>query len=253
MADEPLSIVVICEARADQHAACDIADRVLSQAVDWMQPELLAHLRQWRGLKKSESFLAWKNVHTLAREANIRINGHFEGQPGAHDAFVARRAMALLTTRGERDIDAVLLLRDSDMDEGRRDGLEQARAQTTGLGPILIGVAHSKRECWVLAGFDAANADEQSRLATLRQELGFDPCLHAEDLTATSPGSKRDAKRVLSELTQDDYQREVVCWTEAPLEQLEARGEKTGLASFIQEVRERLVPLWTGRPETQEE
>jgi hypothetical protein len=252
MADGVLSIVVICEARADQQTACDIADRVLSQAVDWMPPEMLAHFRQWRGLKKSEPFLAWKNVHTLAREANIRINGHFDGQPGAHDAFVARRAMALLTTQAERGIDAVVLLRDSDMDEGRREGLEQARVQTSGLGPILVGVAHSKRECWVLAGFDAANADEQARLATLRRELGFDPCLHAEELTATSPGAKREAKRVLSELTQGDYQREVVCWTQAPLEQLEARGAETGLASFIQEVREHLVPLWTGRPATQE-
>jgi hypothetical protein len=252
MADGALSIVVICEARADQQAACDIADRVLSQAVDWMQPEVLVHLRQWRGLTKSEPFLAWKNLHSRADAANIRINGLFGGEPGAPDAFIARRALALLTTRGERDIDAVLLIRDSDMDTRRHKGLEQARAQTSGLGPIIIGVAHPKREAWVLAGFDVANADERSRLEALRRELGFDPCLHAEELTATSPGSKRDAKRVLSELTLDDYQREVVCWTEAPLEQLEARGEATGLADFIEEVRERLVPLWTGRPTTQQ-
>jgi hypothetical protein len=253
MADAARSIVVICEADADQRTACGIVDRVLSQSVDWMQPELLDALREWRGLTKNEPFLAWKNLHARADAANIRINGLFGGEPGAPDAFIARRALALLTTQGERNIDAVLLLRDSDMDTRRHKGLEQARAQTSGLGPIIIGVAHPKREAWVLAGFDTATEDERSRLEALRRELGFDPRLHAEELTATKHGAKRDAKRVLSELSQDDHQREVVCWTEAPLEQLEARGEATGLADFIQEVREQLVPLWTGRPATQQD
>ncbi|HEX8436246.1 hypothetical protein [Archangium sp.] len=253
MADAARSIIVICEAAADQRTACGIVDRILSQSVDWMQPEVLDALREWRGLTKSEPFLAWKNLHARADAANIHINGLFGGEPGAPDAFIARRALALLTTQGERNIDAVLLLRDSDMDTRRYKGLEQARAQTSGLGPIIIGVAHPKREAWVLAGFHAATDDERSRLEALRRALGFDPRLHAEDLTAAKHGAKRDAKRVLSELTQGDHQREVVCWTEAPLEQLEARGKGTGLADFIQEVRERLVPLWTGRPATQQD
>jgi hypothetical protein len=47
-------------------------------------------------------------------------------------------------------------------------------------------------------------------------------------------------------LTGDDYEREATCWEKAPLEQFEERGEKTGLAAFIREVRKKLVPLWTG-------
>lgn len=247
MADASFSIVVICEAEADQRTACAIADRVLLQNVGWLEPELLDTLRQWRGLTKCESFLAWKNVHARANATHVRINGHFGGEPGAQDAFVARRALALLTTHGERGIDAVLLLRDSDMESDRRKGLEQARAQMSGLGPILIGFAHPKRESWVLAGFDATNEMEHERLEELRQELGFDPRIHAEKLTASHPGSKRDAKRVLNSLTGGEYSREVLCWTEAPLEQLEARGGTTGLTDFIRELKERLVPLWTGR------
>jgi hypothetical protein len=239
--------VIICEGPADRRTACSLADRVLSDSVEWMIPEMLDAFRQWRGLQRSEPFLAWKHVHTRAREANIRTNGFFEGEPGAQDAFAARRALALLTVEGERDIDAVLLLRDSDGNsQERRKGLAQGRSGVDGLGPILIGVAHTKRECWSLAGFTPANEEERARVDTLRQELGFDPCTHAQELTAEHPGAKRDAKRVLSLLTQDDVQREVMGWTEVPLQQLEERGKDTGLAEFIQEIRARLVPLWTG-------
>ncbi|MFL5350561.1 MAG: hypothetical protein ACJ8AT_37800 [Hyalangium sp.] len=248
MTEASKSIVIICEGPADRRTACDLADRVLSASVDWMVPELLDSFRQWRGLQRSEPFLAWKQVHTRADEANIRINGFFKGEQGAQDAFVARRALTLLTVQGERGIDAVLLIRDSDGHaQERRKGLEQARADVNGLGPILIGVAHTKRECWALAGFAPANDQERERLEELRKELGFDPCTQAQELTAEHPGAKRDAKRVLSILTGDDLDRELTGWKEAPLQQLEERGEETGLVAFIQELRAKLVPLWTGR------
>lgn len=230
----------------DQRTACGIADRVLCGSVDWIVPEMLDAFRQWRGLTRGEPFLAWKQVHTRARDANIRINGYFEGESGAPDAFITRRALALLTAKGERDIDAVLLLRDSDNDAERRKGLDQGRAGVDGLGPILIGVAHTKRECWALAGFMPLDEAERERLDALRQELGFDPCAQAQELTAEHPGAKRDAKRVLSLLTGEDFEREATCWKEAPLQQLEERGEAAGLAAFIRELRLKLVPLWTG-------
>lgn len=240
------SIVVICEGPADRRTACEIADRVLSHSVDWMPPEALDGFRQWRGLKKSEPFLAWRRIHALADAANIRVHGHFEGEPGAPDAAVALRALKLLMIQGEQDIDAVVLLRDSDADVRRRKGLEQARSNFSGLGPIIIGLAHSKRECWVLAGFDATDDDERARLEALRRELGFDPCLDAARLTATHPGAKQDAKRVLGELTRGDVQREMRCSESPSLRQLEDRGAETGLKEFIREIRERLVPIWTG-------
>jgi hypothetical protein len=255
MTEASRSVVIICEAPADQRTACALADRLLSAAVDWMVPEMLDVFRQWRGLRRSEPFLAWKHVHTRAREAGIRTNGFFEGEPGAQDAFAARRALALLTVEGERGIDAVLLIRDSDGHaEERHRGLEQGRQGVDGLGPILIGVAHTKRECWVLAGFTPVDEEERARVERLRQELGFDPCAHAEGLTAEHPGAKRDAKRVLSYLMGGDegvdreavWMREVICMKESSLAQLEERGKATGLAEFIQEIRARLVPLWTG-------
>jgi hypothetical protein len=185
MTEASRSIVIICEAPADQGTACALADRVLSDAVDWMVPEMLEAFRQWRGLRRSEPFLAWKHVHTRAREAGIRTNGFFEGEPG---------------------------------------------------------------------GFTPLDEEERARAERLRQELGFDPCAHAEGLTAEHPGAKRDAKRVLSYLTGGDeevdreatWMREVICMKESSLAQLEERGQATGLAEFIQEIRAKLVPLWTG-------
>ncbi|MBZ4413904.1 hypothetical protein K8640_37345 [Myxococcus sp. XM-1-1-1] len=224
-------------------------DRMLRESIDWMEPEVLAELREWRGQTRGESYLPWKEVHTRAKAANIRINGHFNGEPGAHDAFVARRALALLRGYGDAPIHAVVLVRDSDNDEAqRRKGLEQARAEVSSLGPILIGIAHTKRECWVLAGFTPETDDEKARHQELRQELGFDPCLRAEELTAQQDGAKRDAKRVLKLLTHGVVDREHLSMMQATIQQLEERGRGTGLSTFLSEVREKLVPLWTGAP-----
>ncbi|WP_163994124.1 hypothetical protein [Pyxidicoccus caerfyrddinensis] len=248
MSEASHSIVIICEGPADHRTAPAIADRVLSSSAEWLVPEMLHAFREWRGLKRHEPFLAWKQVHTLARAANIRINGFFNGEPGAPDAYAARQALALLKVAGEDPIDAVILLRDSDNDEERKRGLEQARAEVSNpSSPLLIGVAHTKRECWVLAGFNPLDERERAQLDALKQELGFDPCLCAEELTAQQDGAKRDAKRVLSVLTGNSIDREATCWKECAFQQLEARGQNTGLAAFIQEIRTKLVPLWTGR------
>jgi hypothetical protein len=247
MSEASHSIVLICEGPADRRTVPGIADRVLSESVEWMAPEMLDAYREWRGLRRNQPFLAWKQVHTLAKEAGIRINGFFNGEPGAPDAFAARRALALLKVAGEDPIDAVILVRDSDSDPERMEGLKQARDEVSPPHPpVLIGVAHTKRECWVLAGFHPMDDAEKARHEALKQELGFDPCLQAEELMAQHDGAKRDAKRVLSLLTGGDIDRESLCWKECSFHQLEARGQKTGLVAFIQELRTKLVPLWTG-------
>ncbi|MFY2556338.1 hypothetical protein ACN469_01735 [Corallococcus terminator] len=212
-----------------------------------MDPEMIGDIREWRGQRRGEAYLPWKEVHTRAKLANIRINGHFNGEPGAHDAFVARRALALLKVNGDAPIHAVVLVRDSDNDEAqRRKGLEQASTEVTSLGPILVAVAHTKRECWILAGYTPETQDEKARHQDLRQELGFDPCLRAEELTAQQDGAKRDAKRVLGILTDGVVDREMQSLRRAALQQLEERGRSTGLSAFLSEIRKKLVPLWTG-------
>ncbi len=240
----PFSFAVVCEAPSDKEIACVLADRVLCERVGWISEEVLDEYRKWRGLSEGDSFLAWKDIPKLSKQANIRIRGHYEGKPGEPDARVAHRALTLLRRR-QGDLHGVLLIRDDDRDRDRRRGMEQARTAVGLRVPVVIGLSHLKRECWVLAGFEPADEDETRRLEELRQELGFDPRTHAHELTAKHDHDKRSAKRVLGLLTGDNPERECACWLQGSLHLLEVRGEETGLADYLREIRTRLVPLFT--------
>jgi hypothetical protein len=239
-----VSLGIVCEAAADRETATGLADRLFCAEVDWITPEVLEDYRKWRGLDDYALFLSWQDVHTQATERNIRAFGHFQGEPGAPDARVARLALLLLITSSQKP-DGIVLIRDDDRQTERRRGLEQARDSVAAGVPIVIGLAHTKRECWVLAGFHPRSDEERAACAALRQELGFDPCAQAENLTATDDQAKKSAKRVLGVLTDHDKNREEECWKRSDLMSLEQRGQLTGLAAFFQEIRTHLIPLFS--------
>lgn len=245
MSEASYELGILCEARADRDTACGLADRVLLEEVSWLEPEMLESCRQWVGLREDQPFLAWKHVDDEAKKAGLKVFGRFNGDPGAPDAFNARRAL-LLFAGAERRPAAVLLIRDGDAQRDRV-GLEQARNDKPWPFQVIIGLAHPKRECWVLAGFDPKNEDEAARLEDERTRLSFHPVRDAHQLTAREHGAKKDAKRALDALTQGDLERECACLEETPLSVLEERGEKTGLTEYLKEVRERLVPILGGR------
>lgn len=110
---------------------------------------------------------------------------------------------------------------------------------------IILGCAHAKREAWVLCGFEPENDEEHARLYELRQDLGFPPHEHAHRLDAKDERAKRNAKRVLRQLTGEDREREERCWKETPLDTLRGRGEMTGLRSYLEELEHHVVPLIT--------
>lgn len=242
------TIAVVCEARADRDTACGLADRVLLEAADWIEKEELDYYRRWCGASKEQSFLPWKDVKSLARQENIRPHPSFDDSPIAPDAHAARRALLLLKKHGGFP-DLVLLIRDDDRDARRRDGLEQARRWMAKhhrlVDRIVIGLAHPKRESWVLAGFDPRNDAERTLLDSICRELGFNPCTNAEQLTAKHEGDKRSAKRVLDCLRCGDPNREADCWNTIPLEFLRERGQHTGLADYLQELQLFFVPLFS--------
>ena len=236
-----LSIAVVCEAPADQRTGCCLADRVFCESAKWIEPDLLEHLRCWRGYTTNDSHLTWTDAVKLVRRSRIRADGHFAKEPGAFDARLARRSLLLLHSC-DHPPDAVILLRDTDGQIDRRRGLEQARNSQVLEVPIVIGLARTKRECWVLAGFEPQSGDEEKRLAAVRQQLGFDPTARAEQLTATHDSDTRSAKRVLDELTGDDKDREAQCWQVTGLETLKTRGKAAGLADYLGEVEKNLAP-----------
>lgn len=242
--------LVVCEAPADFRIASELADRVLCEELEWLDAELLSSVRVWWEYEPGRLFLAWIDLDKVAgaRGYRLRPRSRFSGEPGAADAAAADKALQLAALLGQRErLDAVVLLRDSDGQGERRRGLDQARTGDPGHSwppfAVIVGLAHPKREAWVLAGFDPLEKKEAENLARLSQELGRDPRLCSHEISARSPGSKRDIKRVLAELTDGDFFREEPCWREAPLALLHQRGQENGLSRYLAEVERILVPL----------
>jgi hypothetical protein len=222
MSESAYEFGVVCEGPADEFAACTLADRVLLERIHWLEPELLGSVRKWRGQAPDEKFLKWSNVKTRAGEAGIKIFGRFDDKP---DALSARKALLLFT------------------------GLKQARDSYPWPFQVLIGMAHPKREAWVLAGFQPQSPEESARLQLLRERLSLDPILKSHELKAREHGAKTDIKRAVEELLQGDGDRERQCLQETDLVVLEQkeRGGSNGLTAYLNEVRERLVPVLSGR------
>jgi hypothetical protein len=240
---EPVTyvIAVVCEADADRRAATLLSDRVLRETIEWISPETLPYLRRYRGLGDQDPYLKCSSVKEIARQRRVVVHGFVGGQPRAPNAALAERALRLLAT-SDAPPGAVILTGDTDKQSGRRDGYDQARGARRWPFVVIVGAAETKRECWILAGYEPRDDAERELLSLERKELGFDPRSSAEQLTASEKGAKRDAKRVLDALTGCDPDREDACLEEPPLALLRERGANTGLALYLRELEERLVP-----------
>jgi hypothetical protein len=243
-----LALLVVCEDYPDFRVASGLADRVICDRIDWIEPEIIDEYRSWRGVDDLRPFMSWIEAAERALtfgSFGARALGHFDGRPG--EAYAARARRTLLLFQAMRiELAGVVLLIDDDGDADRRKGLEQARAASPLACPVVLGVAHLKRECWVLAGFDPANDHEQARLDQVVDEVKFDPRLEPERLTGDK-GEPRCAKRVLRLLT-GDHDREADCWLRAPLNTLRTRGQQTGLTTYLDEVEQHIIPLFDPTP-----
>ena len=230
---EPYSIAIVCEDEPDRRMVCTLIDRILGHERD----------RSWFEFE-GRKFLKISTVRDKARERKIKAHGHFNGEPAEPDAQLARLAL-LLFVGTDPQPNAVAFVRDSDDDLRRRKGCEQARKAEKWPFEILLGVAHTKRECWILAAYDPADDEGHTKLKEIRKKLGFDPRLHSHKLTAKHGDDTLSAKRVLSELVEDDES----CWSSADLDQLKKRGKQNGLFDFINEIVSRLLPHFAGKPQ----
>ena len=238
-------LLVICEAPADFRIATDLADRIIgdSLTVD------LSTVRHWHESEPGRTYIRWIDLDKVAHARGLRLRprSRFGGQPGAADAAAADKALLLAMFLAEKEgLVGVLLIRDSDGDDERRIGLTQARNTEPGTRwpfSVAIGLAHPKREAWVLAGFEPQDEAEHERLRALKRELGRDPCVCSHELTARTKRSKRDIKRILECLTAANAAREAPCWQDTPLDHLKQRGQHNGLAAYLAEIDEHIVPL----------
>lgn len=239
------TLLVVCEAPADFQIAADLTDRIIG-AILAVEPSTV---RRWHESEPGRSHIRWIDLDKVAEARGFRLRprSRFGEQPGAADAAAADKALLLAMFIAKKEgLVGVLLIRDSDGYDERRIGLNQARTTEPGLQwpfSVTIGLAHPKREAWVLAGFEAQDAAEHKRLGELKQAIGSDPCVRSHELTARTKGSKRDIKRILEHLTDGDTAREPPCWQETPLDRLKERGQHNGLAAYLAEVDNHIIPL----------
>jgi hypothetical protein len=230
-------VLVVAEGPSDARTGCALADRVLIEHDPRLDGRLDTH-RRWEGEVAEQGFLAWHDVRRayeangLGRFSAARRDLRNEGVGALRALFLARRLQR----------DAVLLLRDLDNEPARRDHLHAAREHASAV-PCVIGTASPMREAWALHGFLPQDAREEARLGSMRRELGFDPTLHADRLTARTKDAKKQPKRVLAHLVDDDADREAACWSVCPLAVLRERGQRSHLTAFLDEVATTLAPI----------
>lgn len=246
-----MKLIFFCEALADFQIASDLIDRVLREGDQTWVADVMAATPDGIRTFYADGNRPFFDVHSLRRyvdDLSVRVpHGHFDGRPGAADAVMGRTVFAIvraLVQKGDA-VDAAIIIRDIDNKPSRQAGLEQSRAEAAKLGRfrIVLGCPNIMREAWVLVGFEAGDTDEQSRLANMRQELGFSPTENAHQLDSGDEQAKRSPKRVLRALTLGDRAREEKCWRETPLDILRTRCPPTGLCAFLLEVEQQLVPL----------
>lgn len=237
-----LRFYVVAEAAADYTIASTLADRVSVEKEVWLDG-ILDAIREWRGIEEGSPFTKWTQIKALGKRYKKGLRTHGKGTGYLHQEAIKARALSVMLG-GDSGPDCLLLVRDTDNSTHRREDFVVLGEKMDGQPVTLVAVPHTKRECWVLNGYVPADTDEEERIDGLRTELGFNPVTRAEELTAATPGSKRNAKRVLGVLT-NDQNRQAKCWEEVSLGILRANGEETGLASYLDAVEARLVPLFT--------
>ena len=254
-----VEIIVIVEADADFKIATKLAERVLTETIEWLDEEQLQYQIQWCGLETHSHYSCWKNVSQIIEDLKQTANyrpprylGHSKSGPLKADGATTMKVLNVVRfLQRSRNIQAILLIRDLDNQPERRTGLEQARQQDSQRQPnleIMIGTSDRAREAWVLNGFIPQNDSEKQTLKDIVEQLKFDPCEQAHRLRSNSNAKgdrERNPKVVLTQLTDGDYNRERLCWEETPLELLRQRGAETGLTVYLAELEERLLPLFS--------
>lgn len=217
---------------------------------EWLDERFLRDTFRYCGASDGEEFTIWSRMakRQFGQQRFGQLHGHFRDRfggkhPGHDDALAARRA--ILTMKHDAAVEILFLLRDEDGKQDRRTGLSQAREEQNQADdpmPIVIGLARPDRESWVLSGFQADSDDERACCDALRRKWGFDPCANPSRLPP-----KGASKQVLFDLTQGNSDREERCWSESSFDDLLARGADNGLADYLAEIDQFLLPAIAGR------
>ena len=245
-----VEIVVIAEASADAQIATHLAERLLLEKIEWINP-YLKELLKWRGLEESTTYTPWSALKKLSQTTIPRIRPRFDSL--RLDATIMAKIYYEIRQQNAK-VNGLLLVRDLDNQPDRKSAFAEGRHLLTNDPKlahfpkleIILALPCQKREGWVLNGFEPQNNDERMRLEELKESLTFNPCLEAHRLRSTKKTGEereRNIKIVLADLTNSDFERERLCWEETPLSTLRTNGIETGLTDYLDEVENRLLPL----------
>lgn len=250
-------LAVVCEDRRHFDVVSLLVDAEALAHHDWLDG-VLNHVRAWQAtpdgqdldvpyLKVSSDEARWSEPSvTLPDGQKIRLQGFIDGKPAKPEAQMWRKVLAQLVTQRPRPT-AVVLVRDLDGRDERREGMEQVRSKLPWPPdmPIVLATPEPEMEAWVISGFVAEDDKERGELERLRQELSFDPTTESHRLTSHPNDASTDAKRVLVALSQGDAARENRCMADRA--RLENRGASNHCSVFLAEVRQKIVPRFISR------
>ncbi|MBW4693343.1 MAG: hypothetical protein KME27_16450 [Lyngbya sp. HA4199-MV5] len=116
-----LEFVVIVESSADARIATTLAERVLVEKVDWLEPDLLQNFFRWSGLEEGTEYSCWRNIGTIiecAKGSGLHVPkflGHSRAGALKADGAAAMKILTLirlLQVKRNRQIAAVIFIRE---------------------------------------------------------------------------------------------------------------------------------------------
>ena len=225
-----------------------LIDDVLIASFDWLS-DIIESCRVWRGLHRGQQWYkytpddAYDLRPVTIGGVTIKPQGRIAGEPLRPEASMWRKVLMLFCHANPRP-NIVVLARDLDGYPDRRAGIEQVCNGFMWPFAIVAATPDPEIEGWLVSGFMPKNEDEQATLEELRRDLSFDPTIQSHRLTAHPNAASTDAKRVLSRLCADDRDRAHACLQR---DVLYRRGERNGARAFLEEIDERVVPIFGRR------
>ncbi len=237
-------IGVACEDNGHFFVASRLVDAALLAQHTWLDG-IIDECRTWRGLTADKPWYKYNpddanDLRPFVHDGRtIAPGGHIAGVPLKPEAGMWRKVL-LLFCHCEARPDVVVLVRDLDGCPRRREGMEQVVSGLQWPFKIAIATPQPEVEAWLVSGFVPEDAAEHERLGKRREKLSFDPTTQSARLTSHPNDAETDAKRVLWELCGDDRERQEKCLADRAL--LRQRGAANGLAAFLAEIDQHIVP-----------
>jgi hypothetical protein len=237
---------IACEDDGHFSAIIRLVDHELVMAHSWLDG-IVENCRSWRGVRQGELWYKYDpkdadDVRPIeVGGKRISPQGHIAGEPLKPEAGMWRRVL-LHFCHVEPRPNLVILVRDLDGYPERWGGLTQVRNGLTWPFAIVVAAPQPEIEAWRVAGFVPNDVRERRELDALKRDLSFDPTTESHRLTSHPNDVATDAKRVLERLCGNDRERRDACL--AVHSRLYERGCKNGLAPFLDEIDQCVVPLF---------